>query len=400
MMKSINPIFLHNFLNGIAESIVKVFVPVLILQHMGSIEWALAYIIIFYLSNMLLGLALNKLILRYNMLALIIHILLYVLVPILIACCEFSIPLVIILGILSGFGQCLYYTPIENLYTYTNDNVNMAKFDAFCAIGYFIFSLVSAYILGSTLADSLLWVCMAATIVYICSLIPLIIKKEQRQSYKKIKINKYPKTKFYKLYIFFWVFSGAGYAVSSMVIPVYMYDISPSIELVGIVLGATFLIQIGLDYLCRWLRLRNMQVLSIAIYFILFVASVAMISIWHSDIMLVITSTLCGLSYIFSYITMQGDYLDQIKKDNCAPIGVLYKNISVLIMRMVVVALYFIIPSFLTIFIGAAVCTLITLIITILLIRTRKQESAKSLPQTETREDDSNISSSPVEETK
>ena len=171
-MRTINSVYIHNFLNGIADSIVKVFVPVLILQYMGSLTWAIAYIAIYCFANLLLSVILNKLILKYNITSLIIHILFFLLTPILIAFCQFNIALIIVLAISGGFGQALYYTPVENLYTYSSNQPNMARYDAFCSLGYFIFSLASAFILSSTLNNSLLFVCISASLVYIASLIP------------------------------------------------------------------------------------------------------------------------------------------------------------------------------------------------------------------------------------
>lgn len=372
-MKSLNPVYIHNFLNGIAESMVKVFVPVLILEYMGSIMWSIAYVGIFYLANLFLNLILNKLILKYNITFLIIHVFLFLLTPILIAFFQIDICLVIILAIAGGFGQALYYSTIENLYTYSNQQINMAKFDAFCSLGYFIFSLTSAFILGSHFSNSLLLVCISSIIIYLASLLPFFVKRKNLPKFNIKEFKPYPKTKFYKLYFLFWMFSAVGFTITNMIIPIYIYTINPSIQLIGIVLAATYLVEIGLDFLCRWLRLKNLQVLSIGIYFVLFTISVLTIILWHNNIVLVVMSTLGGLSYLFSYITMQGNYFEKIKQDNCAPIGILYKNIACSIMRIIIIALYFILPSFLTIFISSIICSLIAFIITIMLHKTQKE---------------------------
>ena len=379
-MRTINSVYIHNFLNGIADSIVKIFVPVLILQYMESLIWAIAYIAIYCFANLFLSVILNKLILKYNITSLIIHILFFLLTPILIAFCQFNIALIIVLAISGGFGQALYYTPVENLYTYSSNQPNMARYDAFCSLGYFIFSLASAFILSSTLNNSLLFVCISASLVYIASLIPFFIKKEQVPKFKIKKIKKYPKHKFYKIFFLFWMFSAVGYTITNMVIPVYIFNINPSIELIGIVLAATYLIEIGIDYICRYLRVNNFQILSIAIYFVLFTISIVLILLFPNNIVLVVASTVGSLAYLFSYITMQDYYFTELKKDGYAPAGIMYKNIACSIMRVIVLSLYFIFPSFLTIFIGGIVCAFMALILTILLMKTHKEkEINKSL---------------------
>ena len=117
-MQNKNSIYLHNFLNGIADSIVKVFVPVLILQYMQNLSLAFLYVAIYCLANLLSLVCFNKLILKYNISFLMVHILLFLATPILIALFNFNLFLVVVLALTAGFGQGFYYTPIENLYTY------------------------------------------------------------------------------------------------------------------------------------------------------------------------------------------------------------------------------------------------------------------------------------------
>ena len=76
----------------------------------------------------------------------------------------------------------------------------MAKFDAFCSLGYFIFSLTSAFILGSHFSNSLLLVCISSIIIYLASLLPFFVKRKNLPKFNIKEFKPYPKTKFYKLY--------------------------------------------------------------------------------------------------------------------------------------------------------------------------------------------------------
>ena len=368
-MQNKNSIYLHNFLNGIADSIVKVFVPVLILQYMQNLSLAFLYVAIYCLANLLSLVCFNKLILKYNISFLMVHILLFLATPILIALFNFNLFLVVVLALTAGFGQGFYYTPIENLYTNSTEKINMAKFDAFFSFSYFIFTLFSTYILTANFSNSLLFVCISATFFYLISLLPLIKVSKNLPKTNTIKINNYPKNKFYNLYFVFWMFSAVGYIISSMIVPIYMYTVNASIELIGIAIACTYLIEIAIDYLCKWFKTHNLQVVSMSIYFVLFTTSIVLLIIFKDNLIITIASVLCGLSYLFSYITMQDEFFSQIKKDDCASIGVLYKNIACFILRLITICTFFIFNSFLLIFILGIIFTFISLIITICLMK-------------------------------
>jgi len=374
-MKAINAVYMHNVFNGIGDSIIKVFVPILILQQLGSVFFAILFVGLYCFVSLITEMVFKKPSFDNSILMLLLHIIPLILMPILIAFCPFTVTLSILLGILMGLQHGLYWTPIENLYTYSKSPINMARYDAFCVSGYLVFSLLSAFLLDSTINNSLLIVCISATLFYALSIMPLFVKRNDLLLINKnalVKQEKCPKTSFYKLYIVFWAFAATVVPIYAIVIPVYMFANDCSIQLIGIAYAITYLLEIGIDYLCRLMRLKNQHILSVAIGVVIFIASIVVCQFFVNSIMLTIACIASELSYLFIYITMQGDFLMQIQQDNCTQDGIYWKNIASNVLRTVMILVYIFVPTFEFIFIFGCVCMVVTLILTIMLLQLRK----------------------------
>jgi len=366
---------MHNVFNGIGDSIIKVFVPILILQQLGSIFWAIMFVGLYSGVSLITEVVFKKPSFDNSILMLILHIIPLILMPILIAFCPFTVTLAIILGVLMGLQHGLYWTPIENLYTYSKSPVNMARYDAFCVSGYLVFSLLSAFLLDSTISNSLVIVCVSATLFYAFSIAPLFVKRNDLLLINKnalVKQEKCPNTTFYKLYIIFWAFAATVVPIYSIVIPVYMFANNCSIQLIGIAYAISYLLEIAIDYLCRLMRLKNQHIISVTIGVVVFIASVVICQFFVNAVMLTIACIISELSYLFIYITMQGDFLIQIQQDNCTQDGIYWKNIACNVLRTLMILIYIFVPTFEFIFIFGCVCMIITLILTIMLLKLRK----------------------------
>lgn len=213
--------------------------------------------------------------------------------------------------------------------------------------------------------------------MYLCSIIPLILAQKvlKKVEVKLPKQNKTPKTKYYTFTLLFVSFFGVGNFIYSMILPVYMYEIGASIELVGITFGLVYLLDIAVDFLGRHLRLRNKHGLSLVTYGIIFVlCMLAILILPANNVMLIIISTLCSLSYLLCYICIIGEMMSNVKRDNCA-INTLGKVNSLFsINRLVALALFFIFPSYTTIWIFGIVCAVMSAVFGLMSIKNKKQE--------------------------
>ena len=376
-MKPSKAVNVHSFFNGIGDSIINIFLPVLIMIHLGDLFAVMWYIFIRYATSIIVIALLHKVCAKFPIVVLFVNMIPMLLSPILLSILPFTFGLCVLLGILGGIVHGLYYVTMDNFQIRAHTKINIAKFDAFCNLGHFVFAIMSAFILGSALDNSLVLTCILAIIMYLCSIIPLILAQRvmKKVEVKLPKQNKMPKSKYYIFTPLFVAFFGVGNFIYSMILPVYMYEIGASIELVGITFGLVYLLDIAVDFLGRHLRLKNKHYLPLITYATTFVlCMLAIMVLPSSSIMLIIVSTLCSLSYLLCYICIIGEMMSNLKQDNCA-VNTLGKVNSIFsVNRLVGLCLFFIFPSYTTIWIFGIICAIMSLIFGIISIKNRKLE--------------------------
>lgn len=377
-MKPADAVNLHSFFNGIGGSIIGIFVPVLIMMYIGDLNCVAWYMLVHFLAANATMLLLNKLCYRYPIIALIIHMVPLLLSPILLSLLPFTFGLSVLLGALGGIVHGMYYITTDNLQIKSHHKINLAKFDACCNLGHFVFAIMSAFILGSALENSLVLTCILAIIMYLCSIVPLIlVQKEMNTMNVTSHIQtKTPKNKYYTYSFIFVGFFGVGTAIQSIVLPVYMFDLGASIELVGITFGLIYLVDIVVDFLGRHLRLKNKHHLGLIIYSVIFTLSMIGIFVLpNTDIILMIISTLCSLVYLLCYICMNGELMSRIKADHCEEDALPKINSLYNAQRIIMVLLFFIFPSYTTIFIFGIVCAVLSLVFGLLSMKYRAKNT-------------------------
>lgn len=364
-MKPSKAVNIHSFFNGIGDSIINIFVPVLILMYLGDLYAVMWYILVRYSVSIIAIAILHKICARYPILTLFVNMIPLLLSPILLSVLPLTFGLSIVLGILGGIVHGMYYVTMDNFQIRAHTKINIAKFDAYCNLGHFVFAILSAFILGSALDNSLALTCILAIIMYLCSIIPLILAQRvlKKVEIKLPKQNKMPNTKYYIFTILFVSFFGVGNAIYGMILPVYMYDLGASIEFVGITFGVIYLVNIAVDFLGRYLRLKNKHHISIIVYALVYVlCMLAILILPNTDIMLLIVSTACSLCYLLCYICIQGQLMTNMKRDNCAENTITKANAFFSILRPVMIVAFFIIPSYTTIFVFGILCAIMSLV--------------------------------------
>jgi len=84
-----------------------------------------------------------------------------------------------------------------------------------------------------------------------------------------------------------------------------------------------------------------------------------------------IISTLCSLVYLLCYICMNGELMSRIKADHCEEDALPKMNSLYNAQRIIMVLLFFIFPSYTTIFIFGIVCAVLSLVFGLLSMKYR-----------------------------
>ena len=341
-----NLIFTHKLIKAFADSMVKVFIPLIILKTSQSMFLVMLYLTFYYTFCGLLNLALKKFLQKYGVLCMILHA-----IPIIALQFVLTISstwyMCIIVALLASFAQVLYSVPLNILFTFTDKNINVAKFQIATNVGKLIFILFSGYVLGSALNNSILLLAIIGSILYILSVLPIMYGyKMVKESFinisnKQINIDK----KSYKTFNLYHMLFAVFQSVLDVIIPLYLYTNNLTFEAVAIVMALIEVCKITANLFAKFLTKKSLSLLSCTIsLFCLFSGSLIMLFI-KSPVVLYVCSCIIAISFPLLFVPMFAKFVEKIKKDNNEFDGMTYRDVYIFSIRNIIILPYFIFPN-------------------------------------------------------
>lgn len=229
-------IFLHRLRKGIADALIKLFVPLLIYKATGDLKLCFLYCTISYVLAGVLFIVLKRFITKYPILSIILHIL-PLIAMIYLLNCEFTLPIIIIVAIVDALATTLYYGGLNLIFGFSDDRADTAKFESADHIGKIIFILLGAIILGEV-QNSLIFVAIFASVMYIFSIIPLLLNYRRLTEFtKNIKVlNAQPIIKDNKYFNLYHICYSVLHTFTTIFLPLYLYASGLSFTVAGVVL--------------------------------------------------------------------------------------------------------------------------------------------------------------------
>lgn len=345
-MKNSSYLFLHRIFKGIADSTIKIFIPLLIYQATGNIVLSFVFCFVDYALTGVLFLCFRKFIQKFSILSIILHIF-----PIIIA--EFvllfnlNLWLIFALAILDAVSSTLYYGALNLIFGYLDSNANAAKFEAGQYVGLIIFSILSAYVLGE-LQNSIIFVVIASVFLYVVSIIPLCFK------YKQLKqdLSNLPKTNFKTLFkdnlkfSLFHFFNGALVVISETVFPLYLYIKGIAFSSIGLLVALQYLVNILGGFLSRYLVSKNLTKWINVICIFLYVSSLIVIMLVNQMYVAYLFVLIFSISHQMMFVTMFNKFtIDQMKK-NYFHDSIFYRDLYINSGRALMSVGYLLLPAF------------------------------------------------------
>lgn len=297
-----------------ADSLISIFMPILVYKYTNDLNLAFIYLIT-YASTLTLSYAfLKKFIQKYSVGCIFIHIIFLIVLQFILTL-ELNVYLIIIIAILSGIQISLYYGSLNLIFGTIEKKNNVSKFEAGNYVGKIVFCILSAYILGNV-QDSLLFVVIASSVLYLLSLIPILIcRKELKVNYDTRKIVE-PKTvlKFnLKMYIpisFLNIFS----AFRNYILPLYLFVNGLSFTMVGVLVALNYVIQIFAGYLTRYLDSKHLNTANLIINCSIMCGCIFSIIFLKDVVIIYIITIFLGFSYQMLYVLMFSKFV-KMQKD-------------------------------------------------------------------------------------
>lgn len=302
-----NLIFLHKFLKAIADSIIKIFIPLYILKETGNLTFALTYLIAFNFFTIIFMLILKKVIQKYGIITIILHFLPIIIAEALLSLLNINIWLVLGAAVLMALSQTLYSIPLNLIFNFGDEKTNIAKFQVSSNIGTLIFTLISGFVISSAIKNSFLIMSVCSCIFYIVSVIPigysyreLKEKYELFKSKQTIKISSPTDKKFRIFHICFGLFQ----TTLDNLIPIFLYVNNLSFEAVTTLIALVELLKIGVNYFAKYLVKIEKQNVSCAISCIIFIVSLICIIFIKNSIALYVLSCVCSVTFPLTFVPM------------------------------------------------------------------------------------------------
>lgn len=347
-----NLIFLHKIIKSIADSMVKVFVPLLILKQTQNMLMVMFYFCLFFPFCGIFNLLLKKFLQRYAVTAIILHIIPLVTLQFLFVT-EINYFVCVVIALCMSLAQILYSVPINILFSVTDKSTPVAKFQICSCIGKIIFIIISGYIIGSEIVNSLLFISIAGTVLYICSIIPLFygykLLKESYQSSvcEKQQIDK----KNYKLFNLYHFFFGITQSIIECVIPLFLYINKLDFQKVAIVIALIEVSRIVANIIANKLASKKLAYISTVISALVLIVCCDLFLFVRDPMVLFICSCLVGISFPLMFIPMYSIYIKKLFNDKNLFNGLSTRDFYVFAYREVLYIPYFIVPSFIVQFV-------------------------------------------------
>lgn len=347
-----NSIFLHKLIKSFADSLLNVFVPLLILKSSENLMFVMLYLNCYYTLCAILNLVLKKFLQKYGIIAIILHT-----IPII--ALQFMLTAnitwwwCILLALTASLAQVLYSVPLNILFALSDKKVDVAKFQISTNIGKIIFILLSGYFLGSTYKNSILILSIIGSVLYILSVIPIFygynLLKEEYGKRKSSSTQNQPQICSKKLFKLFHCFFGIFQSILDIVIPIYLYCNNLTFEAVAIVVALIEVLKMLSNMLAKKLVNTNHAKLSVLLSAICFFCGSIVIMIVKIPVVLYICSSLIGISFPLLFVPMFQLYCKSIEGEYLLD-GMTDRDVCILGARPILYLSYFALPSFITLF--------------------------------------------------
>ena len=348
-MKNSTALALNRTFKSIADSTIKVFVPILIYKNTGSLVYAFLFMALSSFVNSLTYTLLKRFLKKHSALAISIHPIFIIAIELLLLT-NMNISIVIVVGILEGVQTAFYYS-IKYLYGFMDKTNNVAKFEIGQYVGKIVFVILSALFLDN-IKESLIFIIAFSSLFYVLSSVVILIRIKDIKaiqinnnlSYKQIqKDNKY--------WNVFHIFNGIIHLFMNSVLPLYLYVYDLSFTKIGIVLVLQYLLNILANYLSMLFAKKGHGKINIFVGSILGFLSMIFIITIKNSLVIYIFSVVSSFAFTMLFSYMFSIYVNDQKQKNYFEDSIFYRDAWQTLSRSVFCSTYIFFPSFILIFV-------------------------------------------------
>lgn len=354
-----NSVFLHKTLNGLADSLIKIFVPVIILKETQNIYLALLFMIVRPLIFVLFNFLLKKFLTKYPTLSIIFHIIPVVILQTIIFFVPINIFVTIILGILSGLFTVFYTVPANLLFVFSDKKLNVSKMEIGTNLGKILFIIIGGFIINNGSVGFLITLTISASLIYVLSIIPFIFGSKLLNVYRiKVKRNLDIFDKKEKLtFNLFHIAFGSYQVFIDEILPVFLFYNGLNFTAIATLQAGVEVAKLLANILANYLYKKKLSMISIIIASGFYTISLILFLIIKNNIVIYVLSTIVGVSFPLVFIPNFKIFCERMVKKTYLIDEVSNRDFNIFVGRPFLMASYFIGFSFIAPFIFAIICS-------------------------------------------
>ena len=349
-MKSSTHLMIHRLIKSIADSIIKVFMPILIFQQTGDLTLCFVYFLASFALTSLFFFFGRKIVQKAPIIFIIVSIFLIISLNLMLLL-KLNIWIILLISLIEALYSVLYYGSINMIFGLLDKNANTAKFESGEYIGKVIFTILSAYILGN-IQNSLLFVILTSVFLYILCFIPLFIKFKEIQGKIKVLPKQSQKAIFKdikKFNIYHVIYGLVNFSITYF-LPFYFYVNGLSFSSTGYLIALQNICSLTTRFSSNFIEKKKLTKYFVFISALLMIPAFFVIIFVNNIVACYISSLVLTLASNFIYIVIYRRYvLDQTKK-NYFHDSVFYRDVFMNLRRTISPAIFLMAPFYPVIF--------------------------------------------------
>lgn len=353
-----NSVFLHKTLNGFADSLIKIFVPVIILKETQNIYLAILFMIVRPLTIILFNFLLKKFLTKYPAFSIILHIIPVVILQTIIFFVPINIFATVVLGVLSGLFTVFYSVPANLLFVFADKKLNVSKMQIGTNLGKILFIIIGGFVINNGTIGYLITLTISASLLYVLSIIPLVFGNKLLMVHIKTKKNGDIFNKKEKLtYNLFHIAFGSYQVFIDEVLPVFLFYNGLNFTAIATLQAGVEVAKLLANILANYLYKKNLSLISIITACGFYIISVILFLLIKNNVVIYILTAIVGVTFPFVFIPNFTLFCEHMVKKTYLIDEVFKRDINICAGRPFLVASYFVGFSFIAPFVLAMACS-------------------------------------------
>ena len=293
---------------------------------------------------------LKKFVIKFPILCIILHVF-----PIIMSQFLFSFTfqfwMIFVLAFADAISSALYYGSLNLLFGFIDKDRDTAKFETGSQIGSLCFSVLSAVLLGE-IANSLIFLLVASSVMYVISIIILLVKYKQLMSLiKDLPTHKFLDVlKGNKWFNFYNMCFGITDAITENIMPVYIYYAGLSFTGAGLLVAVKVVLKILANYIAKLFTKKDKLKLAVIIFSIVNAISIASIIFVKNVYAIFAISLLISFSNQLTFVILFEQFVINQTHKGIYQDSVFCRDIVLNSSRSIFSAIYLILPVFPVVF--------------------------------------------------